>query len=400
MLCTRRTRLIPTLAALLSCALAGGYAPPTVQVPLPAPSLDAPVRELQLASAPDGSLVLGLLSDSGEFFSGRGTFTGRNVTAWKYSAPGTGGAWRQLGGALNYDTPRPASTLNLALDETGQPLLVWNENYGDNDVVVLRTYVNGAWTDWRTRYLGDDLPYAARTRAVALHGGEPLLAWGEYLRKPYGSQLTVRTWQEQGHTWKRGPAFNDLKAFSRTPALAVNAAGEYIVAWLQGEVLESNLYASRWNGERWQPLSGSLNRHPGNYLASTRMVLDRAGQPIVAWLEDLNGQDTLYASRWNGQRWVPLGGAVSTHYASAPALALGTDGNPLLTWVEEKNGLGEIRAARWNGQGWQDFGVLNLDDRRDARSPGVAAQPDGSVILAWREDVGGKYQVQVRRLEP
>ena len=29
------------------------------------------------------------------------------------------------------------------------------------------------WTDWGDRYLGDDLPYAARTRAVAL-GLDPL----------------------------------------------------------------------------------------------------------------------------------------------------------------------------------------------------------------------------------
>ena len=173
------------LAALLSPALAGGAGRPAQRLQtLPAPSLSGPVRELQLSAAPDGTLTLGLLSDSGEFFSGRGWFTGRNVTAWTYAPLDASGAWQQLGGLLNYDTPRPASTLNLTLDGAGVPLMVWNENYGDNDVVVLRAYEQGAWTDWRTRYLGDDLPYAARTRAVALRGGEPLLAWGEYLRKP------------------------------------------------------------------------------------------------------------------------------------------------------------------------------------------------------------------------
>ena len=382
------------MSGLLPSALAGGAAgPPPRVAALPSPAgLKAPVRELQLAAAPDGTLVLAALSDSGEFFSGRGWFTGRNLTAWRYSNSG----WQQLGGILNYDSPRPASTLNLSLDESGQPLLVWNENYGDNDVVVMRAYLGGAWTNWHTRYLGDDLPYAARTRAVAMHGGEPQIAWGEYLRKPYGSRLTLRTWDGKT-SWVRGPAFNDIKAFSRTPALALDTRGQPTVAWLQGEVLASNVYASRWTGTGWQALGGSLNRHPNSYVASTRMVLDAQQQPIVAWLEDLGGQDTLYASRWDGQQWQALGGPVNQHFASAPSLAVSVDGHPLLAWVEEQGGLGQIKLARWTGAAWQEFGVQNLNARKDARSPAVAVEPDGTAVLAWREDVSGIYQVQVRQ---
>ncbi len=383
---------------LLSTALSGGAAGPPLPraTPLAAPAaLTQPVRELQLAAAPDGQLILAALSDSGEFFSGRGWFTGRNLTAWRYAS----GAWQQLGGVLNYDVPRPASTLNLALDERGQPLLVWNENYGDNDVVVMRAYLSGLWTNWHIRYLGDDLPYAARTRAVAMHGGEPQIAWGEYLRKPYGSRLTVRTWDGKT-SWVRGPAFNNIKAFSRTPALALDAGGQPTVAWLQGEVLASNVYASRWTGTGWQALGASLNRHPQSYVASTRLLLDHAGQPVVAWIEDLKGQDTLYASRWTGSGWQALGGPVNQHFASAPSLALSLSGQPLLAWVEEQGSPGQVRLARWTGAAWQDFGVQNLDARRDARSPAVAVEPSGAVVLAWREDVNGIYQVQLRQFGP
>lgn len=399
---TRFTAHWPTLslAALLlgSPVLAGGAGAPKASQPqsLAAPpsltssGLRGPVRELQLAAAPDGSLILSLLSDSGEFSSGRGWFRGRELTAWRY-----GGAWQQLGGVLNYDVPRPASTLNMALDERGQPLLVWNENYADNDVVVLRAFEDGAWTDWHPRYLGDDLPYAARTRAVAMRAGEPVLAWGEYLRKPYGSRLTVRKWDNQT-SWTRSEPLNDLKAFSRTPALAINSAGQAVVAWLQGEVLASNVYASRWTGTAWQKLGGSLNRHPESYLASTRLVLDNKEQPTVAWLEDLGGQDTLYASRWSGQTWEALGGAVNQHFAAAPSLAVTADGQPVLAWVEEKGSIGQIKLAQWTGKAWQAYGVQNLDPKKDARSPAVTVLPDGKLALAWREDVGGIYTVQLR----
>lgn len=399
---TARWQILSLAALLLGPpALAGGAGAPSIapstSIAAP-PSLASsgvrgPVRELQLAAAPDGSLILSLLSDSGDFFSGRGTFTGRELTAWRY-----GGAWQQLGGVLNYDVPRAASTLNMAVDELGEPLLVWNENYGDNDVVVLRAYENGVWTNWHPRYLGDDLPYAARTRAIAMHAGEPVLAWGEYLRKPYGSRLTVRKWDGQT-SWVRSLPFNEIKAFSRTPALVIDSAGQAVVAWLQGEVLASNIYVSRWTGAAWEKLGGSLNRHPNSYLASTRLVLGSGEQPTVAWLEDLGGQDTLYASHWNGQSWQALGGAVNQQFASAPSLAATAGGQPVLAWVEERSGLGQIKLARWTGSAWQHYGIQNLDPRKDARSPAVTVLPDGQLALAWREDVGGIYTVQLREFD-
>ncbi|MEW6421754.1 MAG: hypothetical protein AB1511_08505 [Deinococcota bacterium] len=380
------------LAVLTATALASAPAP---GVP---PGLDTtrPVRELQLAAAPDGSLVLAVIADAGLFNSGRGTFTARELTAWRQS----GGTWQALGGVLNYDRPRPVANLNLALDERGTPILVWNENYGDNDVVVFRAFLNGRWTDWRTRYLGDDLPYAARTRAVAAWHGEPVLAWGESLRNPYGSRLTVRTWDDQAKIWTRGEPFNDIRVFSRTPALALDAAGRPIVAWLQGEVLASNVYAKRWTGQGWEALGGPLNRHPNTYVAATRLVLDGQGRPVAAWLEDVNGQDGLFVARWNGEAWMPLGGRLDHGSASAPALAVDPAGRPVLAWVEEPAGVGRVNLARWDGQTWRHLGPVNRDPQRDARSPSLAVDPSGAVVLAWREDEDGVYRVELRRFGP
>lgn len=397
-----RAHLIFLCAALLSCAHAGGseaLQTSAVQT-LSAPPAEAarPLRELQLAAAADGSLVLALLNDAGQADSGKGMYESRKVRVWRSAGDG----WTLLrgglpGGVLNYDVPRPASTMDLALDAAGTPVMVWNENYGDNDVVVFRAYRDGVWTDWFPRYLGDDLPYAARTRSVVARDGEPVLAWGETLRTPYGSRLTVRRWDPAAKTWNRSPAFNTVSVFSRTPALGLDAAGQPVVAWLQGEVLASDVLVKRWTGAAWEALGGSLNRTPQRYLAATRLKLDAQGQPTVAWLEDLNGKDALYASRWTGQGWQPLGGPLSAS-AAAPALALDRSGQPALAWVEERGGVGQIHLARWTGSGWLTSGVLNLDPRRDARSPSLAALPNGGLALAWREDVNGVYGVQLRTL--
>ncbi len=396
-------RLIFLCAALLSSAHAGGNEAPVIQnmVTLTPPPAEAarPLREIQVAAAPDGSLVLALLNDAGQADSGKGFYESRKVRVWRSVETG----WELLrgglpGGVLNYDVPRPASNIDLALDGQGTPIMVWNENYGDNDVVVFRAYQNGNWTQWFPRYLGDDLPYAARTRSVVAQNGEPVFAWGESLRNPYGSRLSVRRWDEGAKTWTRSPAFNQISVFSRTPALGLNGAGQPVVAWLQGEVLASNVFVKRWNGAAWEALGGSLNRTPDRYLASTRLKLDAQGQPTVAWLEDLNGKDALYASRWDGQQWQALGGPISANYAAAPALALDAGGQPILAWVEERFGTGQVHLARWLGGRWQESGVMNLDPRHEARSPSLAVLPGGEIVLAWREDMNGVYGVQLRKI--
>lgn len=387
-------RLVGLLVlGLMAVALAGGSAgsPPLAGPPLPAKAL----RDLRLVAAPDGDLLLGVIQDDQEGASWRGSFQGRVVRLYRQHA----GAWTPLGGVLNYDQPRPVSNLDLAVDRAGTPVMVWNENYGDNDVIVFRAFQQGAWTDWRTRYLGISSPVAARTRAVTALNGEPVLIHGEYRRTDGVNQtwLTYRAWDEAGKTWSRTPPVNDLRQFSRSPAVALNAQDQPVVAFLQGEVLQTQLLVKRWNGTAWEALGGTLNRGNPSYLTAPRLVLGTQDHPTVAWTEDVAGLDILHAARWDGTRWQPLGGRISRTSASQVALALDGQGRPALAWVEERGDQGQLHLARWDGRAWVQAGPLNLDPGRDARNPAIALS-GGNLVLAWREDVNGRYTLQLREL--
>ncbi|WP_034383741.1 hypothetical protein [Deinococcus sp. YIM 77859] len=387
-------RLAYALLGLFTCSSlvqAGGTSGPAVLAP--PPLAPRPLRELRVAAA-SGTLILALVTDENRYSSGRGLFTARQVTAWRWS----GGTWQPLGGVLNYQQPRPAANLNLAVDPQGTPVLAWNENSGDNDVVVFRAWQAGQWTNWWPRYLGISSPQAAKTRALAAWQGEPVLVWGERPRQGPGILLTLRRWT--GQEWARGEPLGTPSRSPREPSVALDARGQITVAWLEGSVTASRVRVARQVGDHWEALGAPLSRGGPAYLAAPRLALDQAGRPVLAWLEDVDGQDTLFVSRWTGTRWVPLGQAVSTGFASAPSLALGAQGQPVLAWVEERGGRGQVRLARWTGAAWRDLGVLNADARRDARSPSVAVLPSGEAVLAWREDGGGIYRLHLRRFAP
>ncbi|MFC6801159.1 hypothetical protein ACFQDE_04900 [Deinococcus caeni] len=81
--------VLTLLGAALACAASAGSSAPAGRS-LPSPVLTTPVREVAVAAAPDGTVFLAALSDSGRFSSGRGTFTARTLRAWK-AAPGAPG---------------------------------------------------------------------------------------------------------------------------------------------------------------------------------------------------------------------------------------------------------------------------------------------------------------------
>lgn len=389
-----RPLLLPLLlTTCINAAFAGGM--DGVQTfPPPGSPVRAPVRDLQLAADQRGRLTLAVLTDSGEANSGRGIFTARTVRAWQWNA----GTWSPMGGILNYDQPRPAANLNLALDGSGTPILAWNENYGDNDVVVFRAWQVGAWTDWKTRYLGISSPQAAKMRSLAAWQGSPVLMWGENVRAGVGTVLTLRRWQ--GGQWERSAPLNKTPGAVRQPALALNAQGEATAAWITGPIEAGQLVVQQQIRGRWTPLGPPFSRQVRTYLAAPRLALNRDSRPTLAWLEDRGGQDTLFASRWTGSRWEALGGALSAGFASSPSLALDHAGQPVVAWIEERRGVGEVYLARWIGQAWQVAGPLNRDAARDARSPAVAVDASGSPVVAWREDVDGTYRIELRRFAP
>lgn len=386
-------RLFPALvlAVLPASALGGGNGPALLGGPL---NIDPgrSAAEVRLAVTPEGAVVVAWTEDTrkpGDEL-GRGVF----VKRWR------GGRWEALGDSLNYLRERNAASLDLALDERGAAVLAWNENYGHADIAVFRALTPSGWTDWNARRIGQDLTYAGRTRSLAARKGEPILAWGDLLRGNTGTVLRLKRWRKGA--WATGAPFsNDPGRYAFAPSLALNGAGEPTVAWLEGDVAASDVLVKRWANGAWQPLGGPLNVRRGTYTFSPALRLDRAGRPVVAWLEDVNGTDTLFVKRWTGQTWEALGSALNiARPAETPSLALAPNGAPLLAWTEEVGGVGRVYAKRWTGTRWDVVagGALNLDARQDARSPTVGVNSQGTAFLAWREQVKGVYQVRVRRL--
>lgn len=161
--------------------------------------------------------------------------------------------------------------------------------------------------------------------------------------------------------------------------------------------------SSPWSFEvpDWYAFGGSLEAVPGTdtQMKDSTMVLDKDGNPIVAWSEQNvpNGKFSLFVYRWDGKAFVRMGYPINgTQNGSAfrVSLALGGDGNPVIAW-EESSTVGaaaeeDIYVARWTGTSWSLVGSGYLSAENDARTPTPAHNPSlvakgNDIYVAWDE---------------
>ncbi|PYE52858.1 hypothetical protein [Deinococcus yavapaiensis] len=383
--------IAPLGAGAITLALAGGGGEPSVAYVMNRDAARS-VTAVKLAVDGQGRVVLAWQEDtrrSGDDQE-RATFVKRFEN----------GAWRNLGANLNYLAARTATDLDLALDQSGNPVLAWNENFAHADTQQFRAWTGSAWTNWPERRISQDLTLAAKARGLTAWNGEPIFASGDIVRKGTGTVLRVRSWHNG--SWIVSPNFSDDPArYAYAPSAAMTRDGRVVVAWLEGNVAASDVRVKRWNGGRWERLGGNLNVRPNTFTFAPALKLDVHDRPVVSWLEDHGGYDTLFVKRWTGSAWQALGGGLNVNAeraAEAPSLALDGLGRPVVAWSEGTPEAARVYVKRWTGASWRllSVGSVNADFAADARTPSVGVDASGTVTVAWREKRGGVYHLLLR----
>ncbi len=159
---------------------------------------------------------------------------------------------------------------------------------------------------------------------------------------------------------------NDPNADARKPVLRLETGGAAVVAWVEqvGGVYQA--YVRRWNGAKWVALGGALNVDARFNAFDIALDLDAKNVPTVAWTERSNvsdgkasGPGKIYAARWTGSAWQRLGDSPSKRPSSAadlPVMRLGADGFPVMAWNELSPDFNgnSVFVDRWDGARWQE----------------------------------------------
>ncbi|MGB9613229.1 MAG: hypothetical protein ACPL4K_03520, partial [Candidatus Margulisiibacteriota bacterium] len=212
---------------------------------------------------------------------------------------------------------------------------------------------------------------------------------------------------------KDGIAVAKVKAHQANPQLVSDGAGGAIIAWEDNRNPNfPKIYAQRISttGKKiWE--NGSLPLTKINSRQSRPLVVsDQAAGAIVIWEDERSplGLKDLYAQRISAKGellWGKNGIPVCTENGDQTDVVAVSDGfgGVFVVWTDYRNGERnpDIYAQRINSQGkllWKEDGVVVCAAPDVQRSPQIANDNEGGIVISWTDKGGGSYDIYAQRL--
>jgi len=193
-----------------------------------------------------------------------------------------------------------------------------------------------------------------------------------------------------------------------SPTIALDAAGNPLVAWTQGGDIYVAKFDATTNGGQggWVALGSSLSAggNSSTSQAKSPQIVNTANGPVVAWLDTSGGVANVYVREFNGTTWNAVGAGstsgngVSGSSVAVPAFALATDGSSLaLAWAQPGTAVGtSIYVLENSGAGWN--ALAGSATGNGISGSFVAAEPTlafagGSLYAAWAANTDGTTNI-------
>lgn len=295
-------------------------------------------------------------------------------------------------------TSEGAAFPHVVLDAAGDALVVWTQ-WHDGVPTLTSSQRRAGETAWGPAQTIADSPGAAPTASLAVDSaGDAVVAWVEY--SDADTILRVSYRPASSGTWQAPvtvPA-----GLVQTAAVAIGADGQAVLAWSKFTSSESGIRyvvsAASGSGGTWSaPVD--LVSSPG-FVAGPDVTVDGHGAATAAWSELDGGNDVVWAaSRPVAGTWqAPVRLSFADGNASDPDVGSDANGDVLAVWSTPSDAESSFRPAGgdWTrpvvvpGSGPEAQPRLAVNARGDA----VAAWPDyiAGVLLGSARPAGGAWQ--------
>ncbi len=320
--------------------------------------------------------------------------TGNPIVAWEefdgnssnsniYVKRWNGSVWVRLGSAaLDMTLATPARLPSLDVDSTGKPVVAWEEGFSSNTNIYVKRWTGTTWSQVGTAPLDINATLAADNAALSLDGANnPVVTWQEYTTTNLYN-VYIKRWN--GAAWATvgvNPLETKLSNHAKESALALDGAGNPVVAWEECAQVNfnrtcnsnSDIYVKRFTTNGWQPLGSAVDIMPDNEALNSSLARKSTDRPVVVW-QELNN---IYVKEWTGTTWVALGSKLNTNSGSTPVIAMRSDDKPVVAWSENGN---QLFVKVWNGSSWQAQGVIS---DRTMNSFALAVGSNNNPIVAY-----------------
>ena len=326
------------------------------------------------------------------------TGAGRNDIWSNYYTAGTG--W---GGAMlvENDNAGPALSPQVAFDPSGVGVAVWLQSDGTASQIRSNRFTAGAWGT--VTLLEAATPGASAGPQIAIDAsGNALVVWSRYNGT---ANLAMANRYTVGTGWGAAEVIGSDTAFVgiNQTQIASDGNGNAVAVWNQGGKIQANHFVP---GSGWG--TAALIEWTGGDANSPQVAFDANGNALAVWQQN-TGFGTLtriWSNRYTvGSGWGgfpaliqtdPNGGGVAN--ALAPQIAMDASGDALAVWVQTdaSSPMPNIWINRYTaGSGWgttANLGQVRINIPGAAGSPAgwpqIAIDSNGNALVVWYQSDG------------
>ncbi len=255
--------------------------------------------------------------------------------------------------------------------------------------------------------LRDQIPQQASVIAGSAANDEVYVVWCD-LRRDAGDIFAQRIDANGNRLWSQDLRINsDIGTATQfDPAIAVDAAGNLWIAWVDSRNNNHDIFVQRinsngetlWNDER------QINRNDNNAEQGGASITLVPGQgAVVAWHDNRSGNYDVYADRLSdlgGFVWAEnlrVNSDATESSQTYPSLAASASGNITVAWLDQRIGNSDIYVQRLAATGqrlWSSEVLVNQPAEAAQSHPSLAANQSDESWVAWVSQQNGRLLAQ------
>ena len=286
---------------------------------------------------------------------------------------------------------------SVAMDANGDYVVAWSkqESPATSFLYDVEARVYNAAGQPQTGEITVAQPGAVGQPSVAMDAnGDFVVAWQVYNAAGYGisAQRYNLAGTPQGGVITVTPG-GMPSAAGNLPKVAMDSAGDFVVAYQGYDASSHGVFAQRYNASG--AAQGSIfrvNTPQNDNQGAPSIAMDSTGNFVIAWLDGGTTQTAgVYAQRYNSSG-VAQGGntAISTvPGASNPSVAMEPTGQFAVAWQFTQSGSSPgVEAQRFDatGNALTSVVVLSTPESYFQTHPAVAIDGEGDFVVAWESD--------------
>lgn len=274
----------------------------------------------------------------------------------------------------------------------GDALAIWGQASASGNEIWSSRYTPGVgWTAAKridnTYARGKtslDLVVDALGNAVAIWSQGQTLQWGLW---------AIRYTPEGG--WGDEERIDTIDSLNfKKPSAAGDPDGNVIVVWSdENESRSSDMWSNRYTPADGWGVPAPIETRDDSSAFAPAVAMDANGNAVAVWQQVFGTRHDVFANRYTRTGGWGVAQPIEDDLTSSdfgPRVALDHAGNAVAVWQRHQNYFfGDDRDIWWNhytvGMGWGTAERIDDNERRRSGNPGVAIDPNGWALACWNQ---------------